>query len=316
MTHAGPKIVDIVLADGFVLTELAGVVDVLRIANRLAVRPAFEWIYRSVSGGTKEGAASALVNTQPVCDNPKAAYVVVLGNADPDHLDLAHGPRLTKYVQSGTQVILLSEAASRYIADWGDNGAGHTTHWENRVILLEQKGLHDTKSALVSKSGSTITCAGMSATIDVMLSVVGQEISLPVMMSVADIMLHEQVRNFSTMQPYCGHSIAVTGDEDVDYCIARMQDNIELPLTLAEIAEGVEVSLRSLERKFHKYLGCTPNGYYRQLRLTKANNLLLNTQMSIHEVGLACGFPSGFSGIYKQSFGKTPRDARNRGRLS
>jgi len=61
-------------------------------------------------------------------------------------------------------------------------------------------------------------------------------------------------------------------------------------------------------------LKTTPNGYYRGLRLNKANNLLLNTDMRIHEIGLACGFPSGFTTIYRQAFGMTPNAARKKGR--
>ena len=93
-----------------------------------------------------------------------------------------------------------------------------------------------------------------------------------------------------------------------------MQDNIEFPIPISEIAQAAGVSKRSLERRFHSVLHTTPNGFYRELRLTKANNLLLNTDMSINEIGLACGFPSGFSGIYKTTFGMTPNTARRKGR--
>ena len=38
------------------------------------------------------------------------------------------------------------------------------------------------------------------------------------------------------------------------------------------------------------------------MRLAKANNLLLNTTMSVREIGLACGFPNGFSSVYKSVY--------------
>jgi len=93
-----------------------------------------------------------------------------------------------------------------------------------------------------------------------------------------------------------------------------LRRSIEFPLPIADIAKQTGVSKRSLERKFHAVLRTTPNGYYRELRLGKANNLLLNTDMSINEIGLACGFPSGFSAIYKTTFGMTPNAARRKGR--
>lgn len=305
---------DIIVAEGFVLTELAGVVDVLRLANRVSGRQIFDWCYRSLRGGHCGSSAGAVVDTDRITEKSSATYVFVLGNADPTHPHLALGPIISTYIWRQARVILLAEAASRYIAEQRNNCAKHTTHWENRTVLQEQ-GMFETRAALVSDEGPVITCAGMGATVDVTLSIVAKTVSPAAMTMVADILLHERVRHFQTLQPYAGRARRVTGDLDVDTCIAQMQDHIEEPLTIAEIVADLDISQRSLERKFHTHLGRSPNAYYRQLRLTKANNLLLNTQMPIHEVGLACGFPSGFSGIYKQSFGKTPRDARNRGRL-
>ena len=68
----------------------------------------------------------------------------------------------------------------------------------------------------------------------------------------------------------------------------------------------MHLSNRSLERRFRTFFGTTPNGFYREMRLAKANNLLLNTTMSVREIGLACGFPNGFSSVYKSFFGVTP----------
>jgi transcriptional regulator GlxA family with amidase domain len=91
-----------------------------------------------------------------------------------------------------------------------------------------------------------------------------------------------------------------------------MQGNIEDPIPISELVAMVGVSSRSLERKFRTYLNTTPNTYYRQLRLAQANNLLLNTTLSVREVGLACGFSEGFSVLYKKFFGITPLEMRHR----
>ena len=56
----------------------------------------------------------------------------------------------------------------------------------------------------------------------------------------------------------------------------------------------------------------TPNGYYRELRLASANNLLLNTNMTIQEIGLATGFSSGFARVYRTVFGMTPNASRQK----
>ena len=93
-----------------------------------------------------------------------------------------------------------------------------------------------------------------------------------------------------------------------------MQANIEEPMPIGDIVAELGISTRSLERKFKTYLATTPNGFYREMRLNKANNLLLNTSMSVREIGLACGFQNGFSSLYKSIFGITPLTLRKRRR--
>lgn len=305
---------DVIVAEGFVLTELAGVVDVLRICNRISTRPVFTWTYRSAQGGMVRSSSDACVETKMLEPRADADYAFVLGNADPDHPELSLGMALNHYTNRQTRVILLAEAASRYISDRREDSTRHTTHWENRAVLLERLGIFDTKAAIVVDAGSVITCAGMGATVDVTLSIAAQHVSSAAMMTVADILLHERIRHFNTLQPFAGRAALATGDNDLDVCVGLMQANIEEPLPIAQIAEEAGVSKRSLERKFHRVLHTTPNGYYRELRLNKANNLLLNTDMTIGEIGLACGFPSGFTGIYKTMFGMTPNAARQKGR--
>ena len=52
----------------------------------------------------------------------------------------------------------------------------------------------------------------------------------------------------------------------------------------------------------------SPKRYYLELRLKKARSLLLQTEMSVINVALACGFssPSHFSKCYRAFYGRTP----------
>lgn len=309
-----PVLCDVIVADGFILTEAAGVVDVLRLANRVSSRTVFRWVYRSADGGIVRSRSDAMVNTEPLDPRPQADYAFVLGNSDADHPALSLGHVLAGYTARQARVVLMSEAASRFIAERRDSGAHHTTHWENRAVLQERMGLSEAKAALAVEDGLIMTCAGMGAAFDVTLSIAARHVTSATMMTAADVLLHERIRHYGTLQPFAGRAALQTGDRTLDAAVALMQHNIEFPMPIAEIARQSGVSKRSLERKFHAILHTTPIGYYRELRLGKANNLLLNTEMSVTEIGLACGFPSGFSGIYKKTFGMTPKTARRIGR--
>ncbi|WP_299641952.1 helix-turn-helix domain-containing protein [uncultured Ruegeria sp.] len=305
---------DILVAPGFVLLELASLVEVLRLANRVCPSPPFTFTYRSLKGGPIASSSDAVVQTEAVPSLPKADYLFVIGNSDPDHPDLSLGRVVSDYTFRDAKVFLLAEAASRYIDEQGTDDLA--THWENASFLRERGARFEAKLSIATEQGAVVTCAGMEATTDIALAVIGRHISGPAKMTVADIMLHENIRDFASMQPFSGAKLTATGDSKLDQCIKLMQANIEDPLPINQIVESLHLSNRSLERKFKTFFGTTPNGFYREMRLAKANNLLLNTTMSVREIGLACGFPNGFSSVYKSFFGVTPFVVRREKRAS
>ncbi|MGH1464639.1 MAG: GlxA family transcriptional regulator [Cognatishimia sp.] len=309
-----PWHVDVIVADGFVLTEMAAVVDILRIANRVSALPPFGWTYRSKNGGVVTASCDAFVNTENFVKRPDAHYAFVVGNSDPDSPALSLGSMISSYTSRQGQVFLLAEAASRYIKDSGTEASAYTTHWENAEFLKERSRHLEPNTAIASEHGGVITCAGMETTVDVTLALIGRHVSSATKLTVANILLHDKIRDFSTQQPFSGTKGTSTGDSELDQCIEIMQVNFEDPLPIAELVEVMGMSNRSLERKFKSHLGTTPNTFYRELRLAKANNLLVNTNMTVREVGLACGFLNGFSGLYKSVYGMTPLALRKRRR--
>ncbi len=88
----------------------------------------------------------------------------------------------------------------------------------------------------------------------------------------------------------------------------RWKSNLEEPLSPSLLAKQAGLSTRQLERLFRRYLDRSPKRYYLELRLKKARSLLLQTDMSVINVALACGFssPSHFSKCYRAFYGRTP----------
>ncbi len=309
---------DVLVADEFIMTEVGLVVDALRIANRVTARPRFQWRFRSAKGGDVQSLSGGILRTETFLEKPDADYAFVIGNSNQDNPALSLMPVISRYTFRGAQVFLLAEAASRYIRERGGAAQGMSTHWENSALSRERMDPFDADTAIASENGPVVTCAGMGATLDVMLAVMRRHIPSAAVMMVANIFLHENIRDFQTRQPFGGARGTTTGDAELDHCIELMQANIEEPLPIADLVDAIGLSNRSLERKFRAHLSTTPNTFYRELRLAKANNLLLNTSMPVREVGLACGFSSGFSGLYKSFFGITPaamRKGRRKGAL-
>lgn len=303
---------DIWLTPGFVLTEYAAITDVLRTTNRMLPEPLFAWRSLSANGGPIRCLSDAWVDTLPPDPYPEAAYFIAPGNSDPGHPALSIERVIDLYLTRQSKVVLLAEAAARHIQTRGDHGL--TTHWENRAILQEEIGLDDGPHALATEVGQVITSAGMGSTVDVMLTILARHVDPATVTTVADILLHDVIRDLGTLQPYGGKRIAVTGDAVLDRCIELMQANLEDPLPIAELVRLLGVSSRSLERRFRSRLGSRPAQYYRALRLHRANNLLLNSNLEIRQIALACGFQSGFTAHYQAQFGLTPLAMRKRKR--
>lgn len=300
---------DILVSDGFVLTELAGVAEPIRILNRVTLCDAVSFRYLSRHGGRISCRAGLEVDTDPVPAKPDSDYLVIIGNTNPAAPGLSVQDIIRRYTHRGAKVVLLAEAASRHIAET-TRDSPHTTHWENSTVLGETPVSFDPKFALAVEDGAILTCAGMGATVDLILSLLTRHVPTAKVMAVAGILLHDRIRDFATRQPIGGPTVNATGDRDLDSAIELMQANTEEPIPINELVALLGLSNRSLERKFKQRLGTTPHQFYRALRLNKANNLLLNTSMSIQEIGIACGFLGGFSGPFKVMFGITPQQVR------
>ncbi|MDC0146687.1 helix-turn-helix domain-containing protein [Amylibacter sp.] len=302
--------VDIILSDGFVMTELSGVVDVLRLANRVVDKKMFTFRYVSPEAGIVKSSADTWLNASALSNSPDADIAVFLGNSDLNFTSREIEKAVHKYRYTNAKVVLLAEAAAIYISANSDDGFGHTTHWENRLLLEERSGLYDIAPSLAVSTDKIVTCAGLVSTYDIMLQIVAGYLSKAKLLTISSILLLDKVRSFETRQPGAMDALSAGKDSHIDQAIKMMQSNIEEPLKTTELAKVLGQTTRSLERQFLRHLGRSPGRFYRELRLIRAQSFLVNTDMSILEIAAACGFGSNFGKIYKAYYGKTPRETR------
>ncbi|MBM3525825.1 MAG: helix-turn-helix domain-containing protein, partial [Alphaproteobacteria bacterium] len=96
--------------------------------------------------------------------------------------------------------------------------------------------------------------------------------------------------------------------------LSMMESRLAEPDPIAAIADELGVSLRALERRFKSELGEPPSRYYRRLRVEHAARLVQQTEMTLTDIGVACGFASRahFSRSYRAVVGRTPSADRER----
>jgi len=159
-----------------------------------------------------------------------------------------------------------------------------------------------------------LTCCGGAASVDFALTLVDLLFGATAQAQVKEILCVDRVRGPDERQRVALQARFGVLQPKLTDAVALMEANIEEPLSTDEIAQLAGISRRQLERLFKQYLGSLPSRYYLELRLRRARQLLLDTNHSIVQVGLMCGFSSGshFSTAFGALFGNTPREERQR----
>jgi len=162
--------------------------------------------------------------------------------------------------------------------------------------------------------GARLSCCGGGASIDFALTLVDLLFGATVQAQVKEVLCVDRVRGQEERQRVALQARFGVLQPKLTEAVTLMEANIEEPLSTDEIAQLAGISRRQLERLFKQYLGSLPSRYYLELRLKRARQLLRDTNHSIVQVGLMCGFSSGshFSTAFGALFGNTPREERQR----
>ena len=183
-----------------------------------------------------------------------------------------------------------------------------TTHWEYRTALAEMLPDVIMEDTLFSVDGRVFTTAGGAASMDLMLHRVHEDYGKEISGWVADQMVYTLPRAQSHAQRVSLQTRPEVRNPKLLLALQIMENNLEDPLRPDEISAVVGLSTRQLERLFAKYLSTSPKRHYLRLRLEKARNLLRQTDLSVTDVCVACGFQSlsHFSKSYRAAFGHPP----------
>lgn len=103
--------------------------------------------------------------------------------------------------------------------------------------------------------------------------------------------------------------------QDQDYHMSRvMEENFAYNLKLREFAQLCHMSLSAFKKAFKQYYHTTPATWLQQRKLDLAFHQVLNTNSSINQISLECGFEdtSHFIRVFKQKHNLTPLQFRQK----
>lgn len=97
-------------------------------------------------------------------------------------------------------------------------------------------------------------------------------------------------------------------DERIRRARSFLRENLDRPLSLAEIAAAADLSRYHFLRLFQRQTGETPHRYLTRLRIEQGREELARGSATISEIAARCGFnsPSSFSNAFQRETGCTP----------
>ena len=299
-----------VLLDNFTLLCFAAALESLRIANRMAGKKLYSWKLVGEGGNeVKCSAGTAFLVDSDLDEVGRDDTVLICGGID---VQAATSKKLLAWIRrearKGLTMGGLCTAAYSLAKAGLLDGKKATIHWENSDSFAEEfDDVELTKSVFVV-DGNRLTTAGGTSSIDLMLKLIADEHGEELANAVADQLIYSSIRTDQDTQRLSVPTRIGVRHPKLSQVIQMMEANIEEPISPSVLAKEVGMSTRQLERLFRRYLNRSPKRYYMELRLQKARNLLMQTDMSVINVALACGFssPSHFSKCYRAHYDTTP----------
>lgn len=288
----------------------ASALECLRVANRMAGAPLYEWRLASEGGGlVTSSSGAAFQSDDDLTELERGDTVLICGGT---HVQRAASKKMLGWLRREARkgVVIGGLCTGAYVLAKAGllDGKRATIHWENQDSFAEEFEDVDLTRSVFVVDGNRITSAGGTSSIDLMLRLIGTQHGAGLANDVADQLIYSSIRTDSDTQRLSVPTRIGVRHPKLAAVILRMEGNIEEPVSPAELASDVGLSTRQLERLFRRYLNRSPKRYYMELRLQKARNLLMQTDMSVINVALACGFtsPSHFSKCYRAQYETTP----------
>lgn len=299
------------LQPGLSMNALSAAIDPLRIANQLASQFLYSWEVLSEDGAPVTCSNGLEIGVQrAIGDIPKGSHLFVCSGVLPDR---AASARAVAWVRSqwanGCHIGGICTGAYTLAKAGLLAGRRFTLHWENIPGFVENFPDLVPENCLYTVDGRIVTCCGGAAATDLftrfILDDFGEELALVTM----DMCVKGSIRSGGELQKSALALAHGSRNTRLLKAVALMNENIEEPLDLIDLADRIGISKRQLERLFKKYLKKSPGQFYASLRVKHGRALLIETSLSVEKISLAAGFNtvSQFGRRFKKEYGASPR---------
>lgn len=219
-------------------------------------------------------------------------------------------------IQHGQGTVLASACAGAFILA-ATNLLGNrsvTTHWGLADSFHAQfPNISLNTNEILIDHSDVITAGGMMSWLDLGFELVAKYASMGVMSElgkilVVDTALREQ-RFYQQFKPSFLH-----GDQPIITIQQTMNLDYSKPLSIQALAQKVNLTERTMQRRFLKATGYNPNHYLQRIRVQKACDLLESSRHSFEFIANQVGYEdsSACRKVFFKTIGLTPREFRMR----
>ncbi|MET1081382.1 MAG: GlxA family transcriptional regulator [Pseudomonas sp.] len=321
LSTAVPHSVVVVIFPAFQLLDASGPLEVFSAAATLQPAPLpYRVRVVSVAGGAVQSGAGLAVLSEPLPEPHSLAgctlilvggFGVLPAAAEGSLLRwlVLAAPRASRCCSVCTGAFLLAQAGLL-------DGRTAVTHWRYAAALRRYyPKVRVLDDALFIKDGPIYSSAGVTAGIDLCLSLVEEDLGRALALRVAkELVVH--LKRAGGQRQFSAELLAQTAPECglIADLSAWLKSRLQQPLNVELMAQAVAVSPRTLHRRCQAELAMTPAQYLLRLRLEAACRLLEGGTISLKRIALLSGFGSEYNlrRAFVQGLQVTPSEYRLR----
>jgi transcriptional regulator GlxA family with amidase domain len=315
--------ITVLTLEGVFDTGLATILDAFSTANELAaMQSGSSPPFKMAIAGVRPEVSSSHQFKVPVrllrdCPAPDLVIVPALAYKMPEQLvaalrrdDVAEAcDALRTWARGGTRIA--AACIGTFVLAESGLLAGHdatTTWWLTPLFRQRYADVRLDTSRMVVSSGQFLTAGAALSHLDMALWLIRQ--SSPELAAL--------VANYLVVDTRASQSSYVISDHlaKADPLVARfdrwVRDNLARGFDLAEAANDLATSKRTLARRMQGVLGKTPVSYVQDVRIESAVHLIKTSDMSIDRVAEAVGYADGVTlrTLLRRRLGKGIREIR------
>ena len=302
------------------MMSLASALDTMRAANRIAGDDLFSWKLATPSGKPARLTCDISISPDAAFDSRSRGDLlfVIASFRQQQHAGPAH-LKLIRRVARNFAAVVGIEAGSWILARSGLlDGRAATTHWEDLEEFATLFPAVRVKPDRFVVDGNLITTGGASPTFDFMLYLIRQRYGYPLALEVSSAFIYDGVHSATDTQPLVSLGMLENNEPRVAAAIQVMEQHIDDPLSIGQVAAQVSLSVRMLEYLFRETLNLPPAAYYRRLRLQTARRMVVDTRLPLQEIAVRSGFNSlsAFSRLFRNYYRQSPGECRRQAQVT